>query len=106
MIKQYELLDEDNDGNQLIRLTSNQYSGIIYTYGRVRLLEEDDQLRVQFEYDIQENPVGVLDVSVFRNHIGDILIDLLEENLLKNNLVYTGGTDENRTTNSEQFDSQ
>ncbi len=101
MIKQYELLDEDYEGNQLIRLTSNQYSGIIYTYGRVRLLEEDDQLRVQFEYDIHENPVGFVDASIFRNHIGDILIDLLEENLLKNNLVYTGGTDENRTTNSE-----
>ena len=95
MIKQYELLDEDFDGNQLIKLTSSEYSGIIYTYGRVRLLEEDDQLRVHFEYDIQENPVGVLEPSKFRNHIGDILIELLEENLLKNNVVYTGGIDEN-----------
>ena len=101
MIKQYELLDEDYNGNQLIQLTSKEYSGIIYTYGRVRLLEEDEQLRVQFEFDIHENPVGFVDRDKFRNHIGDILIDLLEENLLKNNVVYTGGTDENRTTNSE-----
>ncbi len=105
MIKPYELLDEDYTGNQLIKLTSNEYSGIIYTYGRVRLLEEDDLLRVQFEYDIHENPVGFVDRDKFKNYIGDILIDLLEENLLKNNIVYTGGTDENRTTNSEQFDS-
>jgi hypothetical protein len=95
MIKQYELLDEDSNGNQLIKLLSNEYSGIIYTYGRVRLLEEDDRLRVQFEYDIHENPVDDVDPSKFRNHIGDILIDLLEENLLKNNVVYTGGTDAN-----------
>ena len=101
MIKQYELLDEDNNGNQLIELTSSEYSGIIYTYGRVRLLEEDDVLRVQFEYDIHENPVGEINLTKFRNHIGDILIDLLDENLLKNNLVFTGGTDENRTTNSD-----
>ena len=101
MIKQYELLDEDTNGNQLIKLTTKEYSGIIYTYGRVRLLEEDDHLRVQFEYDIQENPVDGIDPVKFRNHIGDILIDLLEENLLKNNIVYTGGTDENRTTNSD-----
>jgi len=101
MIKQYELLDEDTNGNQLIKLTTKEYSGIIYTYGRVRLLEEDDHLRVQFEYDIQENPVDDVDPTKFRNHIGDILIDLLEENLLKNNIVYTGGTDENRTTNSD-----
>ena len=95
MIKQYELLDEDNNGNQLIKLTSNEYSGIIYTYGRVRLLEEDDLLRIQFEYDIEENPIGVLDPTKFRNHIGDILVELLEQNLLNNNVVYTGGTDEN-----------
>ncbi len=95
MIKQYELLDEDYNGNQLIKLTSNEYSGIIYTYGRVRLLEEEDQLRVQFEFDIHENPVGFVDRDKFRNHIGDILIDLLEQNLLNNNVVYTGGTNEN-----------
>ena len=105
MIKQYELLDEDYNGNQLIKLTSSEYSGIIYTYGRVRLLEEEDLLRVQFEYDIQENPVGFVDRDKFRNHIGDILIDLLEENLLKNNVVYTGGIDENRTTDIDPSDS-
>jgi hypothetical protein len=105
MIRNYELLDEDNNGNQLIQLTSTEYSGIIYNYGRVRLVEEDDLLRVQFEYDIHENPVGVVDKDKFRNHIGDILIDLLEENLLKNNVVYTGGIDENRTTDLEQSDS-
>ena len=101
MIKNYELLDEDYNGNQLIKLTCNPYSGIIYTYGRVRLVEEDELLRVQFEYDIQENPVGILERDKFRDYIGDILVELLEENLLKNNVVYTGGTDENRTTNSE-----
>ena len=101
MIKNYELLDEDYNGNLLIKLTCNPYSGIIYTYGRVRLVEEDELLRVQFEYDIQENPVGVLERDKFRDYIGDILVELLEENLLKNNVVYTGGTDENRTTNSD-----
>jgi hypothetical protein len=105
MIRNYELLDEDHDGNQFIQLTSSPYSGIIYTYGRVRLVEEEDLLRVQFEYDIHENPVGFVDRDKFRNHIGDILIDLLEENLLKNNVVYTGGIDENRTADIDQSDS-
>lgn len=104
MIKNYEILDEDFNGSQLIKLTSNDYSGIIYTYGQVRLIEEEDTLRVQFEYDIVENPVGVLD-SNFKNHIGDILIDILDSQLSKNQVVYTGGIDENRTTDSEQSDS-
>ena len=41
----------------------------------------------------------------FKNHIGDILIDVLDEQLAKNQVVYTGGVDENRTTDSEQSDS-
>lgn len=104
MIKEYELLDEDFFGNQLIKLTSKKYSGIIYTYGQVRLIEEDDGLRVQFNYDIHENPIGELD-SDFKDHIGSILIDVLDEQLNKHQVVFTGGVDENRTTDSEQSDS-
>ena len=105
MIKNFEVLDEDFDGSRLIKLTSNEYSGIIYSYGRVKLIEEDAGLRVQFHYDIHENPIGVLDEANFRHHIGDILIDLLDEQLSQNQVVYTGGIDENRTTDSEQSDS-
>jgi hypothetical protein len=101
----FELLDEDYNGKQLIKLTSNEYSGIIYTYGRVNLVEEDDLLRVQFEFDVHENPIGELDRQKFMNHIGQILTELINEQLLKNQVIYTGGIDENRTTDSEQSDS-
>lgn len=91
----FELLEEDYENNQLIRLTSEKYSGIIYSYGRVNLIEEDDQLRIQFEYDIHENPIGILNETDFRNTIGDILVDLMDQQLLNNQIVYTGGIDEN-----------
>jgi hypothetical protein len=100
----YQLLDEDWNGMQLIKLTASPYEGIIYTYGRVRLVEEDELLRVQFEYDIHKNPGNEIERESFRNYIGDILIELLEKDLLKNNIVYTGGVDENRTKDSEQSD--
>jgi len=106
MIREFELLDEDFFGNQLIKLTSKKYSGIIYTYGQVKLIEEDDVLRVQFNYDIHENPIGELDRNDFKDYVGSILIDILDEQLNKNQVVYTGGIDENRTTDSEQSDSQ
>ena len=101
----FELLDEDYNGKQLIKLTSNDYSGIIYTYGKVNLIEEDDLLRIQFEYDIHENPIGELDKQSFMDHIGRILTELINEQILKNQVVYTGGIDENRTADSEQSDS-
>jgi len=103
-MKNYTLLDDDVDGLYKILLTDGKYKGIIYTYGRVRLLEEDNVLRVQFEYNIEDNPGGQVNAAEFRQHIGDILIDMLEEGLLKNNLVYTGGVDENRTKDFNQSD--
>lgn len=101
----YELLDEDYVGNQLIKLTSDGYSGIIYSYGKVDFVEEGYQLRLKFEYDIHENPVGFLEADKFKNYIGDILVELIESGLMKNNLVFTGGIDdENRTADPYESD--
>ena len=91
----YKLLDETANDCQLVMLTSEDYYGIIYTYGRVRLIEEDDLLRIQFEYEIHENPKGELDEKTFRNHIGDILVELIDQGVMNNSLTYTGGIDEN-----------
>lgn len=104
MIREFELLDEDFYGNQLIKLTSVEYQGIVYSYSKVKLIEEEDQLRVQFNYALHECDQE-LDRDKFKDHIGGILIDILDEQLNANQVVYTGGIDENRTTDSEQSDS-
>ena len=74
-----------------IELTGGRYDGIIYKYGRVELIEEDDQLRVRFEYELADG--SRLD-SDFVQYIGPILTELIEEGVWKNNIVYTGGVDE------------
>lgn len=84
-----------NDG-QWIELTEGPYEGIVYKYGRVNLIEEDDRLRVQFEYQLDDG--SRLD-SNFVQYIGPILSDMIEEGLMKNSIVYTGGIDENRAEN-------
>lgn len=92
----YEILDDAKNGNKIIKLTTEPYSGIMYHYGRVKLIEEEDILRIQFEHDVVYNINDVdVDNNEFKNYIGDILVDLLEDGLLRNELVYTGGTDEN-----------
>lgn len=88
-MKNYKKIDDE-----WIELIEGPYQGIVYRYGRVQLIEEDDQLRVRFEYELDDG--GRLD-SNFIQYIGPILTELIEEGLLKNNIVYTGGTDENRT---------
>jgi hypothetical protein len=73
-----------------VELTEGPFEGIVYKYGRVNLLEEDDQLRVQFEYErLDKQP----HTHEFTQYIGPILVDLIEDGVMKNSIVYTGGID-------------
>lgn len=86
-MKPYEIIDD-----QWVKLNEGPYAGIVYKYGRVQLLEEDDALRVQFEYELKD---GSKMDSKFDQYIGPILTEMIEDGVLKNSLVYTGGVDEN-----------
>lgn len=103
MIKNYEVLEESYNGSQLIKLTSGDYSGIIYSYGSVGFDEQGEQVSLRFDYKVHSD--HDYDEQEFGKYIGDILVDLITEQLAKNEIVYTGGVDENRTTDSEQSDS-
>lgn len=85
-MKPYEINDD-----KTISLTEEPYNGIVFKFGKVKLIEEEDLLRIQFEYDIIEG--DCTRDEIFRNYIGDILVELIEQGLLRNDIVYTGGTD-------------
>lgn len=89
ILKPYKVIDD-----QWIKLIDGPYAGIMYRYGRVELIEEDDQLRIKFEYELD---TGAKMDNDFIQYIGPILTELIEEGVLKNSIVYTGGIDENRT---------
>lgn len=86
-LKPYEIIDD-----QWVKLNEGPYAGIVYRYGRVQLLEEDDALRVRFEYELRDG--SKLD-DRFVQYIGPLLTEMIEDGVLKNSLVYTGGVDEN-----------
>lgn len=88
MLKPYEIIDY-----QWVQLNEGPYAGIVYRYGRVQLIEEDDVLRIQFEYETKD---GARRDSEFGQYIGPILTELIEQGVLTNSIVYTGGIDENR----------
>lgn len=92
-MKSYQIVDDE-----WIKLTEGPYAGTVYQYGKVELIEEDDHLRVRFEYTIKD---GSRRDSAFIQHIGPILTELIQEGVVKNNIVYTGGIDENRTKDFE-----
>jgi hypothetical protein len=103
----YVVVESKQDGFQAIKLTEGAFEGIVYTYGKVRIDEDEEQGKayIRFEYEILDhNDKGLTDPKPFERYIGDILQELIHQGIEENNLTYTGGVDENRTKDSEQSD--
>ena len=67
---------QQNPQNQLtgFKIEEGNYKDVIYTYGKVSPIEEEEKLRLKFEYNVHENPNKCdTDSSDFINVIGDIL---------------------------------
>lgn len=100
----YEVLFDEYKDEKLarIKLTSGRWDGIIYNYHTIRFIEEEkDQAVLRFEYDVVSTPedmnVDALteeDKLEFENHLGDILVSIIEE----------AATNETGTDNTEQSD--
>tara|TARA_Y100000361_G_scaffold50014_1_gene43451 strand:+ start:134 stop:466 length:333 start_codon:yes stop_codon:yes gene_type:complete len=82
--KPYVFAQRQQDDYTCIKLTEDKYKDIIYKYGNVgfKEVEDKEKLSVIFDYNILKNPNDIdVDTEEFINHIGDILIDLVEEQL-------------------------
>lgn len=81
----YEIIDRGDQNFHHIRLKAAPYNDVIYQYGAVSLYEEDDSLRVSFEYEVFENKNKVDTKSdKFIDYVGAILLNNLEELLIYN----------------------
>jgi hypothetical protein len=83
---EYDIIDKGEENfHHIILKGDSPYAGVIYQYGMVQLLEEDEQLRVKFEYEVFENP-RFLDTrsDKFVDYVGHILMTNLEELLVFN----------------------
>ena len=107
MNKPYVVMENKHNDLQAIKLTEEPFSGIMYTYGKVTIGEDEEIATIHFEYEVLDWAGKALtDKTPFEKYIGDILTELLHEGVRDNNLTYTGGTeiDANRTKDSEQSD--
>ena len=67
---------QENPSNDLtgFKIEEGNYKDVIYTYGKVSPIEEEEKLRLKFEYNVHEKPDKVnTDSDDFINVIGDIL---------------------------------
>ena len=98
------IVPEDEGTTIHLKLTSGDYSGTIYQYGKVQTEESNTgDLYLKFIYNIVESTLdkNVLEKSEeFKNYIGDVLVNIMMQNIEK------GTIDEARTSYSEEFSNE
>ena len=82
--KRYVFAQKGNADYSSIKLTEGKFKDIIYHYGKVSFAPKenaDGKLPMKFDYTIDKNPndKDLLDNSEFIDYIGDILLELLEQ---------------------------
>jgi hypothetical protein len=71
-------------------LTEGPFSGIIFSYSNVTFTEEDDTLKIGFEYYVHDTPYEKYgyDKSAFEKELGDFLTELLYYGLERDHLGF------------------
>ena len=80
-----------------LKILEGKYEGMIFSYGEVKFVEhgDEDAVTLKFDYEIHKNPgnLDTFDKEEVEYILGGFLQDLIQEQLKKNELIYTGGTD-------------
>ena len=98
------IVPEDKGTTIHLKLISGPYSDTIYQYGKVQTEEAPDgALYLKFIYNIVETSLNKDELEKnedFKNYIGDVLVNIMTQNLEK------GTIDEAGTSYSEEFDNE
>lgn len=84
-LPKYKLVVNAKDGENGVEITEGKYEGVIYTYGEVQFLpeEEDAPPTINFTRAVRKCPdemkETISDDKEFNQIMGDILIEMLEQ---------------------------
>jgi hypothetical protein len=80
-----------------IKLLDGPYKDTTFKYGKVKFEEKDEQMYLLFAYDVLESvvhkPKKLQKDSNFKNHIGDLLVEIMSSNL-EQDIIDETGTDD------------
>jgi len=84
--RRYVFAQKEGEDHTCIKLTEGEYKDVIFKYGNVGVGKDekpDGTLPLIFDYTIVKNPhdKDLLDNQAFIDYIGDILVELLDEQL-------------------------
>jgi hypothetical protein len=85
---------KDDSQSVHIRLLDGPYKDTIFKYGKVKFDEQDDLVYLQFGYDVLESNIKKLEKDeAFKNHIGDLLVEIMSSNIEQEVIDETGTND-------------
>ena len=98
----YKYVYPAKDGESVhIKLLTGPFEDTVFSYGKVRFEEKDDQGYLHFAYDVIKckkfKPKKLEKNEDFKNYIGDLLVEIISNRVMEN-------IDENGTTDTEESD--
>lgn len=75
----YNIIENDSDGNAHLELAEGRFKGIAIQYGVIRLEEKENNLLLNFDYDVVKGTLLESEKEEFHNVVGNLLVQLLEE---------------------------
>ena len=78
-----------------IKYTDGKFVDVKILMGGIKFHEENDNCTLKYNYDIIEGKIEDSDKKEFDTLIGDTIMQMLDDGIKKNDLVYAGGVDEN-----------
>lgn len=102
-LRPHKTLERKGDsGCQALMLTEGKHAGIIFSYGKVEFKEdtENNTLGMHFEYEVHETFDIEYDKKEFEEELAEFLHELIIYGVEQNEIVYSGGVDEDRENDS------
>jgi len=91
--RRYAFAQQEGKDYSCVKLTEGKFKDVIYHYGRVAFAPEsekqdDGKLPMKFDYVIDKKPDSLkLDNQEFIDYIGDILLEILEDQLERGDII-------------------
>lgn len=81
----YIFVEHDAADFYSILLKTGKFAGVIYTYGKVSISEENDFAKLRFDFKVEDTSECAfskeeLETSIeFKNYIGDVLVNIFDD---------------------------
>lgn len=75
----FNIIENDGNENSHIEIDEGKFKGIAIQYGIVKLEEKDNNLVLNFDYEVVKGTILESEKEEFNNVVGNLLVQFLEE---------------------------